>query len=180
MLEMGGIRLPPSFFLSSLYAVRPLSDFSFITVMPELLPVTYPRCCSLISCPDYLAHITDKQANRFLLLQCSVFFHSICVYMHGCLCVHASEVMMVTLPWLCLWHSCVQRCPHRCPGSHSAFNTCKENKTLTCTFSLFCSFSIEHVRDGVTDPRGRSVAKEEHSSQGVCASVFACGTFVYP
>ncbi len=62
------------------------------------------------------------------------------------------------LPWLsqCLYHRC------------------KENKTLTHTFSLFCSFSIEHVRDGVTEPRGRSVAKEEHSSQGVCASVFVC------
>lgn len=47
-------------------------------------------------------------------------------------------------------------------------HTHKENKTLTHTISVFCPFSTEHVRDGVTEPRGRSVAKEEYSSQGVC------------
>lgn len=74
----------------------------------------------------HLAPITDEQQiDSFCCRFCfffSSFLSSICVCMHGCLCVHASEIMTVTLPWLCLWHSCVQRCPHRCPGSHNACN----------------------------------------------------------
>lgn len=85
-------------------------------------------------------HQRSKQIDSFC---CSAqfFFHSICVCMHGCLCVHASEVIMVTLPWLCLWHSCVQRYPHRCPGSHSAFNTdakrLKHSRAPCLCFLLF-------------------------------------------
>lgn len=49
-----------------------------------------------------------------------------------------------------------------------------QNTNLHLLFSLFCSSSAEHIRDGVTEPRGRSVAKEEHSSQGVCVFVSVC------
>lgn len=56
MPKKGGIQLP---LLFPVHVGRPLSDFSFITVMSELLPMTYPRFFILISCPDYLAHITD-------------------------------------------------------------------------------------------------------------------------
>lgn len=96
-----------------------------LALMTGLLPVTYPRCCSLISCPDYLAYITDKKADRFFLLQCP-FFSPLHVCVYARVFVRArlrSHDVMVTLPWLLLWHSCVQRSPCCCPGSHSAYNT---------------------------------------------------------
>lgn len=53
-----------------------------------------------------------------------------------------------------------------------------ESKTLTQTCFLFCLYFLfltDYIRDGVTEPRGRSVAKEEHSTQGECACVFCVG-----
>lgn len=167
MLEMGGIQLPP----------RPLSDFSFITVVPELLPVTYPRCCSLISCPDYLARITDKQANRFLLLQCSVFFP-----LH--MCVYARVFSACTpqkswwLPFLgCVCGTLVSSAVHTAALALTVPLTQmqREQNTNQHLLLVLFFFSTEHIRDGVTEPCGRSVAKEEHSSQGVCAE-----RFLYP
>lgn len=43
--------------------------------------------------------------------------------MHECLCAHASEVIIVALPWLSVWHSCVQHYLFCSPGPHSALNT---------------------------------------------------------
>lgn len=146
------------------------------------MPVTYPRFCLLISCPDYLTHITDKQEDRFFvaalfLFSYFLFFpHFVCVCVcalararvQGCLCGHVSETWWLPPPWLCLLHSCAKRYPHCCPSSESAFkHRLSENETLTWGTSLFCSLSTEHIRDGVTEPCGRSVAKEEYSSQGV-------------
>lgn len=165
----------PVLFLSCLYAVRPLSDFSFITVLPELLPVTYPRCCSLISCPDYLAHITDKQANRFLLLQCSVFyFHSICVCVYARVFVRARlrshdgypslavfvallcPALSTPLPWLS------QRLSHRC----------KKNKTLTAPSLCFCSFFCR-TRQGWSHRTSWTICRQRRTQFSRCV-------FVYP
>lgn len=119
---MGRIRLTPSIFLFFCSVCMLLVTIRFYYSPTRAASSDIPRCCSLISCPDYLANIIDKQGNRFLLLRCFVFFLlHVCVYAR--VFVLASEVMMVPLSWLCLWHSCVQRCPHCSPGSHSAFNT---------------------------------------------------------
>lgn len=72
MLEIAGDLV--FFFFISITCISKII-FSFITVMPELVPVAYPRFCPLISCPDYLTHIADKQADIFFfLLQCLVFY----------------------------------------------------------------------------------------------------------
>lgn len=96
--------------LFCLYAVRSLSDFSFITVILELLPVTYPRCCCFNFLSRHLAHITDKK--QIISFCCRLFFFFFAPTSSVCVCtgVYActpQKAMMVNLFWLCLWHSCV-------------------------------------------------------------------------
>lgn len=67
---------------SFLYAIKSLLislNFSFITVMPELLPVTYPRFCSLISCPD--TWCTSQTSSKIIPFVVG-FMRSVCVYAH--------------------------------------------------------------------------------------------------
>lgn len=48
---------------------------------------------------------------------------------------------------------------------------------ITNIFSS-CNVSTEHIRDGVTEPCGWSVAKEKHSSQGVFGLYFIVGKII--